>query len=228
MPKKIAIIPARGGSKRIPRKNIKDFSGKPIIAYSIEAALQSNLFDEVMVSTDDIEIAEIAKKYGASVPFLRSKDTATDYATTAEVLKEVLERYSVAFDYACCIYATSPFVAPLFLKQAYDKLINLKLDSVFPIVPYSYPIQRSLKIDGDNVVMVWPEHIASRSQDLEKRYHDAGQFYFFSVSAFRKNQKIFTDNTGFIEVNELFVQDIDTENDWELAALKYAYLQKYK
>ncbi len=222
--KNIAIIPARGGSKRIPKKNIRNFLGKPIIAYSIEAAINSGLFNEVMVSTDDKEIAEIAIKYGAKVPFLRSAKNSDDFATTVDVIKEVLNIYSTKFDNACCIYPTAPFVNNISLGQAYNKLIKYKYDSVFPIVPYSYPIQRSLETKGEKISMVWKEHIDSRSQDLEKRFHDAGQFYWFNIPVFLNKEVLFTDNTGYLEMNELVVQDIDTDLDWKLAELKYSLI----
>jgi pseudaminic acid cytidylyltransferase len=225
----IAIITARGGSKRIPRKNIKDFLGKPIIAYSIEAALLSGVFDEVMVSTDDDEIAQIAEKYGAKVPFKRSVKNSDDYSTTAEVLLEVISQYEdigVAIDYACCIYPTAPFVSSLKLSQAFDVLISKKLDTVFPICPFSYPILRSLKIDEEGLIkMNWPEFLNSRSQDLPKAYHDAGQFYFFDVNKFIIQKKLFTDNAGSIIVEETEVQDIDNEVDWKMAEMKYKLMQ---
>lgn len=184
--KNIAIIPARGGSKRIPRKNIKPFMGKPIIAYSIEAALQSGLFDEVMVSTDDEEIAEIACKYGAQVPFMRSAEMSNDYAGTADVILEVLRMYKEQgreFETVCCIYSTAPFVTPERLREAYGKM-NSEIDSVFTCVAYSYPIQRSLHIVDGKIGMVYPEYESSRSQDLETIYHDAGQFYVAKTASF--------------------------------------------
>lgn len=219
--KNIAIIPARGGSERIPRKNIKNFLGKPIIAYSIEAALESKLFDEVMVSTDDNEIAQVAKKHGAKVPFFRSKKNSDDFATTSDLLLEVINNYNREFKNACCIYPTAPFVTPKFFKKAFDVLTNNSFHSVFPIVKYSYPIQRSLQVENGKVSMVWPKHLTSRSQDLEKLYHDAGQFYWFSVTTFLETHKLFTDNSGYIEIDELNAQDIDNETDWKLAELKY-------
>jgi pseudaminic acid cytidylyltransferase len=220
----IAIIPARGGSKRIPEKNKKLFLGKPIITYSIEAAIQSSLFDEVMVSTDDPEIAEIARQKGASVPFLRSPETSNDHATLADVLREVLasyDRLNKTFDTVCCILPTAPFVSSEMLKQAYMKLQNKKIDVVFPVVAFSFPIQRALKIEDGFVAMVTPKHMNSRSQDLEERYHDAGQFYLLKTSAFLKEQKIYLEQAGTIIANPLKVQDIDTETDWKLAEMKY-------
>jgi N-acylneuraminate cytidylyltransferase len=225
MPNNIAIIPARGGSKRIPRKNIKPFCGKPIIAYSIEAAIASNLFDEVMVSTEDEEIATIAKQYGAKVPFMRSEKNADDYAGTVDVLIEVLEEYNrqgFTFDYGCCIYPTAPFITNTLLKQAFDKLIKEKLDAVFPVMPFSFPIQRALKINKDGLIqMFYPEHLNSRSQDLEKAYHDSGQFYFFNMDSLLSKKKIYSDNTGVIILNEMQAHDIDNEDDWAVAEFKY-------
>jgi N-acylneuraminate cytidylyltransferase len=222
---KLAIIPARGGSKRILRKNIKLFLGKPIIAYSIEAALKSKLFDEVMVSTDDEEIREIALKYGAKVPFLRSETNANDFATTAAVINEVLEVYKTRnklFKYCICIYPTAPFVSGNLLIKAFKKLKKDKLDAVFSVLKYGFPIQRAMKINKeDKVEMVDVSKMNIRSQDLESSFHDEGQFYALNVSAFIKKQKLWTNNTGCIEINELEAQDIDTETDWKLAELKY-------
>lgn len=222
--KQLAIIPARGGSKRIPRKNIKEFLGKPIIAYSIEAALNCGLFDEVMVSTDDAEIAELAQKYGAQVPFFRSDTTSGDFATTAVVLEEVISRYAAAgktFAYGCCLYPTAPLIKVSALKEALQLLEGQMYDSVFPVLKYSYPIWRSLKLERGKASMNWPKNLNSRSQDLPPAYHDAGQFYWFSVEAFLAKKNLFTDNTGAIELEEQEVQDIDTLTDWKLAELKY-------
>ncbi|SFW56508.1 pseudaminic acid cytidylyltransferase [Cellulophaga fucicola] len=223
----LAIIPARGGSKRIPRKNIKVFLGKPIMAYSIEAAIQSNLFDEVMVSTDDEEIAQIAKKYGATVPFLRSKNNANDFAVLADVVQEVVSKYkekNKKFDNICCILPTAPFVTFKKINEAYTTFIDNNFDSVFPVLEFSFPIQRSLKIEADKVAMVWSEHLNTRSQDLESRYHDSGQFYWLKSTSFNNNKKLFTDNSGAIIISELEAQDIDTETDWKLAEIKYKLL----
>jgi len=222
---KICIIPARGGSKRIPRKNIKIFLGKPIIAYSIQAAIKSNLFDVVMVSTDDFEIAEIAKSYGASVPFMRSKENSDDYSGTFDVIKEVLESYKkegVYFNQACCIYPTAPFVTAQKLKEALSVLSKKKIDSVFPVIRFGYPIQRGLIVDENKrIKMREPKYLSSRSQDLEPVFQDAGQFYFFEIKKILKQRSLWTNNTGFIEINELEGQDIDNEMDWKLAELKY-------
>lgn len=221
---KLAIITARGGSKRIPRKNIKPFLGKPIIAYSIEAALASGIFDEVMVSTDDQEIAAIAKKYGARVPFFRSQENSDDYSTTVDAILEVLKCYKdkgVSFDSACCIYPTAPFITSEILSKTYNTLSTGNYDSVFPVVKFGYPIQRSLKEQEGKISLVWKEFERSRSQDLEARYHDAGQFYWFDTQQLEESRTLMGNNTAFYEIDELRVQDIDTEIDWKLAELKY-------
>ena len=220
----ICIIPARGGSKRIPRKNIKEFLGKPIIAYSIQAALDSGLFDEVMVSTDDLEIADIAKKYGAKVPFMRSEKNSDDFATTFDVIEEVIQSYESLgkeFENICCIYSCAPFVNSEILLKAYDQLIKKKFDTVFPIIAYSFPIQRALRIDQGKVSMIIEENLNFRSQDLEECFHDAGQFYWCNSKKLLKIKKILTQNSGFVKISELDAQDIDTGIDWKLAELKY-------
>ena len=225
----LCIIPARGGSKRIPRKNIKPFLGKPIIAYSIEAALNSKLFDEVMVSTDDFEIATIAKKYGASVPFMRSNKTATDFATTFDVIYEVLQEYEQLdkkFDFSCCIYPCAPFVTGEKLVDSFQILQKNSFDSVFPIIPFGFPIQRALKQEENKVSFFYPKFSLSRSQDLEKSFHDAGQFYWLNTSICIKKKQILTNNSGSIVLSELEGQDIDNEIDWKLAELKYEILQR--
>lgn len=223
----LAIIPARGGSKRIPKKNIKPFLGKPIIAYSIEAALNSDLFDEVMVSTDDKEIANISKKYGAKIPFIRSQENSDDYAVLAEVIDEVVIKYESkgnVFENVCCILPTAPFVTSNKIKEAYKKLKKNNFDSVFSILEFSFPIQRSLKIEDNKVVMVWEEHLNSRSQDLEPRYHDSGQYYWLKTSSFLKEKRLFTANSGALVVSGLHAQDIDTVIDWKIAEIKYTLM----
>jgi len=226
--KRLAIIPARGGSKRIPRKNIKLFYGKPIIAYAIETAIKSELFDEVMVSTEDEEIADIAKSYGASVPFMRTKENANDFAGTGDVIIEVLmqlKKVGKFFDSACCIYPTAPFISILSLQNTFLLLTQNKYDTVFPICAFSYPILRSLILNKEGkAAMNWPEYINARSQDLPYFYHDAGQFYWLNVESFLKKKLLFSDNSGVIVLNELEVQDIDNETDWALAELKYQLL----
>ncbi len=220
----IAIITARGGSKRIPRKNIRDFCGNPIISYAIDAAINSNIFAEVMVSTDDNEIAKIALENGAQVPFYRSSRNSDDYSTTADVLIEVLSEYEkkgLKFDYLCCIYPTAPFVTSEKLKLALKKMINEKAEAIIPVVKFSYPPQRAFIIKDDKLIYKYPENVFKRSQDLESLYHDAGQFYFIKVETFIKNKTLVCKNTIPLIVDELSVQDIDTEEDWKMAELKY-------
>jgi len=228
----LCIIPARGGSKRIPRKNIKNFLGKPIIAYSIETALKSGLFDEVMVSTEDIEIAEIAKKYGAKVPFLRTEDTSNDHATTYEVVNEVVLNYKAMgkeFQNICCLYACAPFTTALILSDSFKILLENNFDSVFPVMPFGFPIQRALKLSSEKKVDFFhPEYSLIRSQDLEKAYHDAGQFYWLQIKFCMEKGEIITDNSGSIIISEIEAQDIDNEVDWKLAELKYECLQSFK
>ncbi|MEZ0609568.1 pseudaminic acid cytidylyltransferase [Fibrella sp. WM1] len=223
----LCIIPARGGSKRIPRKNIRPFLGSPIIAYSIRAAQESGLFDEVMVSTDDAEIAQMAQLYGAAVPFARSAETATDHATTGAVLTEVLQTYAQqghTFERACCLYPTAPFVTPDRLREAFGKLETGDFDAVFPVVRYSFPVQRSVIMQGDRLAWLYPEFAQTRSQDLQPIYHDAGQFYWFNVPRFLDSGQLLTANTSGLEIPELETQDIDTLTDWQLAEMKIRIL----
>lgn len=223
--KNLAIIPARGGSKRIPRKNIKPFLGKPIIEYSIEAALQSGLFDEVMVSTDDPEIAAIAQRAGAKVPFLRSAETSGDHAGLADVISEVVAGYKDAgkeFDNWCCILSTAPFVTGDLLKDTFEVFSEGGFDTLRPVVRFSYPIQRSFRKDENGrVTFMFPEFASARSQDLEPAFHDSGLFYWGTV------EKGFGGNSwGAVEISERFCQDIDTEEDWKMAELKFRLLDK--
>lgn len=229
MLRNLAIIPARGGSKRIPRKNIKSFLGKPIIAYSIEKAINSKLFEEVMVSTEDEEIALVAKKYGATIPFMRDKDNANDFAGLSEVIEEVVRKYSSfgkEFKYICCILPTAPLTTIHRLKQAFDLLLMDSATSVIPVVAFSYPPSRSLIFDKGKLKMKWPEYLQTRSQDLPELYHDAGAFYWLSTQCFLKEKSLFTSNGTGLKLNELEVQDIDTEIDWKLAELKYNLLNE--
>lgn len=220
----LCIIPARGGSKRIPRKNVKPFMGKPILAYSIENALTTGLFDEVMVSTDDAEIIEVAKQYGASVPFVRSEKTANDYAILADVIQEVVGMYEdrgESFDNVCCLLATCPLVKPSYISDAYEKLIHSDFISVYPVVQFSYPILRSLKMDENGeVAMNWPEYAKTRSQDLAPAYHDSGSFYWHKITPWLKGLR----KGGGIVIEEDLVQDIDTEQDWKMAEMKFQIL----
>lgn len=222
--KSLAIITARGGSKRIPKKNIKEFCGKPIIQYSIEAAMESGVFDEVMVSTDDEEIKKISEACGGNVPFLRSEETANDMAMTHEVILEVLEEYKKRgqeFEYVCCIYPTAPFITAAKLRESMEKLIQTGAEGVIPVVPYSFPPQRCFVLREGRVQFQWPENRLVRSQDLEKWYHDCGQFYFLTVPAFLEQKKLIPEHTVPIIMSELEVQDIDNYEDWKIAEIKY-------
>ena len=228
--RKIAIITARGGSKRIPRKNIREFCGKPILAYSIEAARESGLFDTVMVSTEDEEIAGIARRYGAEVPFFRSERTAGDFATTNDVLLEVLleyERRGAHYDLGCCIYPTAPFVTADKLKRALRQLEASDADTLIPVVGFSYPPQRALVVKEGRLVFENPQYMDSRSQDLEPHYHDVGQFYLFYTEAFKRNKKLMVGNILPYVVSETEVQDIDNQTDWEIAEIKYRFMKEH-
>lgn len=225
---KIAIITARGGSKRIPKKNIREFLGKPILAYSIEAALGSGLFDEVMVSTDSTEIADIAERFGAKVPFYRSDATSNDYATTNDVILEVLDKYERRgenFDIAVCLYPTAPFVTAQKLISAVKELEDSDADTLIPVVPFSYPPQRALIIEQGKLRFLYPENLDARSQDLMPHYHDVGQFYVIRTEAFKVNKKLMVGNILPFIVDEREVQDIDNESDWAIAEMKYKLMQ---
>lgn len=226
--KAVAIITARGGSKRIPGKNKKEFLGKPIICYSIEAALASGLFEEVMVSTDDGEIARIAKDAGASVPFMRSEATANDYATTDDVLLEVLEEYEKrgkTFDYMACIYPTAPFVTAEKLKEAMRILTEQEAAGVMPVVSFSFPPQRGMAVRDGHLEYCYPENAMKRSQDLETMYHDCGQFYFYQVEKYRASKGDLEEGYVPMIMPETEVQDIDNLSDWKLAEIKYQMMK---
>ncbi len=229
---KLAIITSRGGSKRIPRKNIKDFLGKPIMAYSIEAAKETGIFDEIMVSTDDEEIAEIARKYGAEVPFMRSAETAGDFATTADVVAEVLgeyEKLGKKFDEVCVLYPTAPFVTGEAIGKAMEDLERSGADTVLPVVKFSFPPQRCVVMDENGFLHPkWPESMPMRSQDLEPFYHDCGQFYCLKVRAFMEQKKIVMESCVPFIQDEMNVQDIDTITDWEIAEMKYRIIHREK
>lgn len=227
----IAIITARGGSKRIPGKNKKEFLGKPIICYSIEAALTSGLFDEVMVSTDDMEIAQIAKKAGAEVPFMRSESAAGDYATTDEVLLEVLEEYGNrdrSFHYMACIYPTAPFVTADKLREAFKVLTDSGAEGVMPVTSFSFPPQRGMAVRNGRLEYCYPENAMKRSQDLEKVYHDCGQFYFYDAERYLACRGELQEGYVPVLVPETEVQDIDQESDWKLAEMKYRLMHDKK
>jgi N-acylneuraminate cytidylyltransferase len=224
----IAIITARGGSKRIPRKNIKEFFGQPMIKYAIDAAVESRIFDTVMVSTDDGEIAQIAQKFGADVPFMRSEKTANDFATTMDVLLEVIYQYkkmNIEFDTLCCIYPCVPFLKGDTLIKAYKAFAESNTDSLMPVVRFSYPIQRALRINNDGFLeYVHSENKKARSQDLEPMYHDVGMFYFYKSSSLTNLDK----KIKYFEMKEMEIQDIDTEEDWNYAEMKYSIINTSK
>lgn len=223
----IAIITARGGSKRIPKKNIKEFCGKPIIAYAIRAAIDSGIFEEVMVSTDSEEIAKVAEQYGAKVPFMRRKQTSNDFATTADVLTEVLEDYKSMgkqYDYFACIYPTAPFVTAFKLADAMDSLKKEGAEALISVVKFSFPPQRGFVIKDGNIQYQYPQFERTRSQDLEPIYHDCGQFYFCSCEAFMKKHTLIQQRTIPYVVHEEEAQDIDTMSDWNIAEAKYRVL----
>lgn len=228
--KNIAVITARGGSKRIPHKNLKIFCGKPILSYSIAAALNAGIFDEVMVSTDDMEIAEIAKNAGAAIPFMRSQKTSDDYATTRDVLLEVLQEYKAVgreFDNLCCIYPTAPFVTAKKLQNAMKMLQQKNADCVSPVVRYSFPPQRCYVIQEGILQHKWPEYRLNRSQDLEPYYHDCGQFYAYKIDSFLRKERVDWIHVPVI-MPETEVQDIDNEEDWKIAELKYQAMQNVR
>ena len=223
----VAIITARGGSKRIPRKNIKPFMGKPMVCYAIEAALGSRLFDEVMVSTDDDEIAEIARNAGANIPFRRSEATANDFATTRDVLLEVLGEYEKRgqlFEWFSCIYPCVPFLTSELLVAAKDKFSSSGADALMPVVRYSFPIQRAVKENRDGFLEYRePENAPKRSQDLEHMYHDVGMFYFYKAREFVSGANL---RIAPFVMPEERIQDIDTLEDWQLAEMKYRLLNQ--
>ena len=222
---KIAIITARGGSKRIPRKNIKDFCGKPILAYSIEAAIESKIFDEVMISTEDDEIAKVAQEYGAVFPFKRSEKTADDHAMTIDVMCEVANTYKSIGknpDTVCCIYPTAPFVTAEKLKRASSLFDDSGADAVIPVVKFSFPPQRCFIMEGNYMKYKWKEYELSRSQDLEPYYHDAGQYYFWHVDTFMENK---ISRTVPYILDDMQVQDIDNLSDWKIAEIKYRFMK---
>lgn len=222
---RLAVIPARGGSKRIPRKNIKLFAGKPIIAYSIQAALKAECFDRVIVSTDDDEIAEKAKSLGAEVPFKRPNALSDDYCVTADVINHAIEWVSnndVAPEFVCCIYATAPFVNAEKLHEGYVKLMETNASFVFSATSFPFPIQRAIKLDKAGYVsMFQPEHYLTRSQDLEEAYHDAGQFYWGKAASFKNKLPFFSETSQVVLLPRAVVQDIDTPEDWQQAETLY-------
>lgn len=226
---KLAVIPARGGSKRIPRKNLKEFCGKPIIGWSIEAALQSGCFDEVIVSTDDGEIAEVARRLGAATPFMRPAALADDYAGTVPVIRHAVEWYRdhrTLPEAACCIYATAPFVRAEDLQRGLAALQENRCSYAFSVTNYPFPVQRAIRITGQGrIAMLHPEHLNTRSQDLEDIYHDAGQFYWGSAAAWLAGAPIYGPESTSVLLPRYRVQDIDTPDDWLRAELMFRALQ---
>lgn len=227
----LAVIPARGGSKRIPRKNIKEFHGQPMIAWSIQAALNSGCIDEVWVSTDDDEIAAIAQSYGAKIPFIRPANLADDFATTADVMQHAVQAYQTQYqqlpNYVCCLYATAPFVQRQDLQKGFELIQTKSLNYVFSATSYPFPIQRAIKLDKDGAVnMFSPEHFNTRSQDLEEAWHDAGQFYWGRSEAWLSKARIFSPQSSTVALPRFRVQDIDTSEDWQRAELMAQLLLK--
>lgn len=228
---KIAIIPARGGSKRIPRKNIRDFFGKPLIGYSIEKAIACKLFDEVMVSTEDEEIAEIALRFGAKVPFLRSDQASDDYSTTAEVLIEVFGCYSemgIDFQWGCCIYPFTPLLNFTVFESAFKKMNELGRKSIFSVLEYSHPLERAIALSSEQNLILTPQNLSLRTQDAKKYFHDAGQFYWFEIKNFLKKKQLILPESSIYKLDPLEAQDLDTEIDWKLMELKYQYKQTHQ
>jgi len=226
----ICVIPARGGSKRIPRKNIKEFLGQPVIAYSIKAAIDSQCFDKVIVSTDDAEIAEVVKSFGASVPFMRPDELADDDASTIPVVKHAIEWFDdqgQSPSEVCCLYATAPFVRASTIRKAYEQMQSTQADYCFTATSFAFPIQRAIKITAENrVEMLYPEHLETRSQDLEESYHDAGQFYWGKAEAFKQQKPLFSKSATPYILPRYLVQDIDTLEDWKKAELMYKTIKK--
>lgn len=225
---RVAIIPARGGSKRIPRKNIKLFAGLPIIAYSIKAAQASGLFDRIIVTTDDAEIANVARSFGAEIPFIRPPELSDDHTATIPVIAHAIQTLQAngdVIDAACCIYATAPFIRSQDIMDAYNALITHHKQYAFPVTTFPFPIFRGVKRDEEgNIAMFWPEHFATRSQDLEEAYHDVGQFYWGTSDAWLGGKPIFSDAATTIVLPRHLVQDIDTLEDWERAQLMHKVL----
>ena len=225
---RLCVIPARGGSKRIPRKNIKEFFGKPIVAWSIAAALESDCFDKVMVSTDDEEIAEVCRQYGAEVPFSRPLELADDKAATGPVIYHAIEWYKKnnwVPEFVCCLYPAAPFVTAESLRAGLAELLRTETDFVFPVVTFTYPIQRAIRIHSTgSIEMFQPEKITTRSQDLEKAYHDAGQYYWGKTSAWLERKSTFNSKSAVIIIPRYRAQDIDTLEDWKQAELMFKVL----
>jgi N-acylneuraminate cytidylyltransferase len=225
----IAIITARGGSKRIPKKNIKPFFGKPMLSYAINACKESGIFSEIMVSTDDMEIAETARRYGANVPFMRSEKTSSDYAITYDVLEEVVTMYKEMekeFRYVCCVYPCVPFLNVDTLKKAYQQFISSKADALQPVCKYPVPVEWAMKIENDILLPNDRNAQLIRSQDLTPKYFDVGMFYFCKTDVMLKEKTLAPKNTLAYIMNENEIQDIDTVDDWNMAEIKYQILKE--
>lgn len=223
----LCIIPARGGSKRIPKKNSKMFLGQPVLLYAIEAAKQTKLFNTIMVSTDDEDIAAIARTHGVDVPFMRSAANSSDFATTYDVLAEVLDCYAKhndLFTNACCIYPCTPLLKPANIIEGITTLTTKDYDTVITLVKYATPVQRAYTVNDHTITMMYEEYANTRSQDLTPAYYDAGQFYWFNINKLLHNKTLIGNNMGAVILKETEVQDIDNETDWALAELKYKLL----
>lgn len=222
---KLCVIPARGGSKRIPRKNVRDFCGKPMIFWSIEAAIKSECFDRIIVSTDDEKIASLVRQYGIDVPFIRPASLADDYAGTTPVIAHAIQwhiDHHEKPDHVCCVYATAPFIKAEDINRGLDLLLSSEADFTFSVTSYAFPIQRAIRITNDQrVEMFQPEHFNTRSQDLEEAWHDAGQFYWGKANAWLTSKPIFSSDAVPVLLPRHRVQDIDTPEDWERAALMF-------
>ena len=226
---RVAIIPARGGSKRIPRKNVKDFCGKPMIAWSIEAAKASGCFDQIIVSTDDVEIAKVTSEWGATVPFMRPAELSDDFTGTLPVIRHAVEwlnQNDCPVEYACCLYATAPFVSAADLKQGLQLIQDSGSSYAFSVTSYAFPIQRAIRItDNGRVAMFNPEHFQTRPQDLEEAWHDAGQFYWGTAEAWCEERAIFGEDSVPVKLPRYRVQDIDTPEDWNRAEWLFRAMQ---
>lgn len=226
---RVAVIPARGGSKRIPRKNVREFCGKPMIAYSIEAAQKSGVFDRIVVSTEDQEIMDLARQYGAEVPFVRPEELSDDFVATTPIIAHAIEELAKEgpISSVCCIYATAPFVQADAIREGYELLTEHNAQYALSVTTFPFPIFRAIRLnDEGRVEMFWPEHLLTRSQDLPEAYHDAGQFYWGTPEAWLENKPIFDTHSVPVVLPRHLVQDIDTPEDWERAELMYrAYMQ---
>lgn len=225
----VAIIPARGGSTRIPNKNIRSFAGEPMISYTIAAAKAAKVFDKIIISTDSKKIAKVAEEYGAEVPFMRPKELSDDHTPTAPVILHALQwlfNHDKPAKYACCVYATAPFVRAEFIKKGYEILVKYGVSSVFSVTTFPFPIFRALRItEKGNLEMFWPEYELTRHQDLPEAYHDAGQFYWLKVESFLKNGRLYSSDAMPVILPRYLVQDIDTQEDWETAERMLKALQ---